>query len=87
MDNCFEKQAETLLNSPLGAEIAKHEKELRNMAQTYDGLKVMSLLQSNEGVQSAISSGSTEALSSAMSAILQTEEGKRLAKQLSEMFK
>ena len=87
MDNCFGKNAGDLFNSSQAAEIAKHEKELRELANTHDGMKVMSLLQKDEGIQSAVSSGDLEALSSAMSTILQTEEGKRLAKQLSEMFK
>ncbi len=76
-----------LKNSPQGKMIQDKKPELEKLAASKDGEKVQQMLKSHGGLEKAIQSGDTEALSKTVRDILSTKEGARLAQQLKTLFK
>lgn len=86
MINDLSKAAENFL-APNQSEILKNrQSDIQKLAESSDGAKVSSML-NESGAASALERGDTTALKNALENILKTDEGSRLYKQLSDMFK
>ena len=86
----MEKDISALAQQMLGKQgskvVASKSSELERLANSADGKKVKQMLDSNGGIENAISSGDTQSLKKALNSVLKTKEGMRLASQLSDMF-
>ena len=86
----MEKDISKLARSVLGEDGAKaigaNSTELQRLADSKDGQKVKAMLEGSGALDSAINSGDTEALKTALGGILKTKEGQRLAQQLSALI-
>ena len=76
------------LNSAGGSKIAGKEDKLKKLSMSPEGQKVRSMLEpDSERLKKAVESGNTEELKKTLSGIMSTNEGAKLIKQLSDMFK
>lgn len=66
--------------------LKEKQSEIEKLAASDDGAKVSSIL-SECGAADALQRGDTAALKNALENILKTDEGSRLCRQLSDMFK
>lgn len=87
MSEKLDETARRILESQQGANIMKKKKEIANLAASQDGAAVKSMFEQNSGIKDALGRGDVDALKDAVSNILKTDEGARLAKKLSEMMK
>lgn len=88
MGNDFKKAAMDLLNSEAGVKLTGKKDEIEKLVSSADGQKIKAMLDGDDGkLMAAVKSGDISALKSKLNDILKTEEGARLAKQLSEMMK
>jgi hypothetical protein len=88
MSKKFRQSPESLLNSDAGRKISAKKEELEQLANSKDGQKVRQMLDGKEQkLKSAVENGDTATLKSALSDILKTDEGARLANRLSELMK
>ena len=79
---------EGLLNSDAGRKLSAKKSELEQLANSADGQKLRQMLDGREqSLKSAMDTGDTAALKSALQEILKTDEGARLAGQLSKLMK
>jgi len=86
MKNSWDNATEAMLNTEAGQQLLKNKKAISEIAASGDGQRVKSMLEQNAAVSSAMESGNMQALSQAISGILKTEEGARLAAQLSSIM-
>jgi hypothetical protein len=86
----MEKDISSFARQLLGEEGSKavsgKSAELEKLADSPDGQKVKQMLESSGELESAIASSDTDALKKALSNVLKTQEGMRLASQLGSMF-
>lgn len=87
MANNMDKTVDSLLSSPMGEKLSSHKSEIERLAASNDGQKVQKMMEQNNAITRAVEKGDTEALKAALSGILSTKEGARLAKSLSDMMK
>ena len=88
MANNFEKTAWELLNSTSGANLSEKHEEIQKMMSSEDGKKIQEMMSGeNQKLKSAVEQGDIASLKGALTSILKTEEGARLAKQLSDLMK
>lgn len=77
--------AKKLLESDEGKKLAGKKNELEKIASGRDGKKVMELL--NEGnIESAIKSGDTESIKSALQNAMKTDAGARFMREISRLM-
>lgn len=87
MKNTFGATPEDLLNSPQAAKLAAKKDDIERIAGSKDGQQVKAMLEKDGGtLQDAFARGDMATLQAAVSDILKTDAGTRLAKQLSEML-
>jgi hypothetical protein len=72
----------------LGRDLAKNGRldKFKAMAESEDGRKLTAML-NTESIEKAAKSGDTEALKGILNQVLGTEEGRRLAQQISEAMR
>ncbi len=87
MNNEFEGLAIDMLNAMNSAKISEKVPDLKNLAMSEDGQRIKEKFADSDLVRKAMKSGDTGDLQRLLSSVLQTEEGQRLAKQISDMFK
>lgn len=88
MSKKFSQNSDALLNSAARRKISAKKGELEQLANSKDGQKVRQMLDGKEdALKSAVENGDTATLKSALSNILKTDEGARLASRLSELMK
>ena len=83
----FEKKAEAFLGGSGGKKLNEKRGEIQQLADSDDGRKVKSMLDENGSLQAAVEKGDVGALKNVLSQVLNTDEGARLAKRLSELMK
>lgn len=71
----------------LPGSLSSKKGELEKLANSADGQKVKSMMDPDGRIQSAYEKGDMEAVRRAVTDILKTDEGARLAKQLSDLLK
>ena len=86
MNNSWDSKAESLLNTETGQQLIKNKKFIGEIAASGDGQKVKAMIEQNASVSQALASGDVQALGKAISGILKTEEGARLAAQLTSIM-
>ena len=82
----WENKAETLLNSQQAQQLLKQKDAIGQIASSGDGQKVKAMMEGNSAVSDALAAGDMNALRSALTGILKTEEGARLAAQLGNLM-
>ncbi|MDR3311347.1 MAG: hypothetical protein LBS90_08395 [Oscillospiraceae bacterium] len=79
------RQAADFLGSPEGRKLSEHKDELEQLVQGEDGRRVRELINA-ESVRKAAQTGDVEALKGAVSSLLATPEGARLAGRLRDIM-
>jgi hypothetical protein len=88
MANDFNKTAGEFLNSPNGKKLTEKKDELARLANSEDGKHVREMISGGDtGLLQAFEKGDMETVSGAISGILKTREGMRLAEQLQKLMK
>jgi hypothetical protein len=88
MASDFNKTAGEFLNSPQGKKLTEKKDELARLANTEDGKRVRELISGGDAsLVQAFEKGDMEAVTGAISGILKTREGQRLAEQLQRLMK
>ena len=73
--------------SDLPNSLSSKKDELEKLANSAEGQKVKAMMDPDGSIQAAYEKGDMESVRRAVTGILKTEEGARLAKQLSDLFK
>ncbi len=87
MKNEYEDLALDMLSAMNSGKISDKVPDLKNLAMSEDGQRIKEKFADSDLIRKAMKSGDTGDLQRLLSSVLQTEEGQRLAKQLSGMFK
>lgn len=71
----------------IGRELERRGKteEIKNIAQSEDGLKISRMIDS-QAIENAAKSGDNQALRNILGSVLSTEEGKRLAQNIKRLM-
>ncbi len=83
----MQKDLNSLLNSDQGQKLAGKRDEIEKLASSSDGEKVTKMAANDTVLQSAIKNGDMEAMRQRLTAILKTDEGSRVFRQISDMMK
>jgi hypothetical protein len=83
----MEKDISALLNSEQSKKLSGKKDDIERLAASQDGIQVTKMAANDTELQSAIKSGDMEAMSRRLKAILQTDEGARVFRQISDMLK
>jgi hypothetical protein len=76
------------LNSTTGANLSAKREELQKLMSSEDGKKIQEMMTGeDQKLKTAVEQGDLTALKGALTSILKTEEGARLAKHLSDLMK
>ncbi len=75
------------LTAMAGEAMGQNKETLSAIAASQDGAKVKAMMEGDPAIANALQTGDTEALRQAVTGILQTKEGARLAQQLGSMLK
>ena len=86
MANDLKNAADRFMSTPEGKKLAGKKGQLEKLASSRDGQAVKSILR-GRNIEEAVKKGDTEAIKSALSEILKTDAGARLASQLQELMK
>ena len=86
MNNNFNKAAAEFMASENGKKINGSNGKFSKLASSSDGAKVKNMLDRN-GFGKAVQSGDTAAMEKALSDIMRTEEGARMIRTISDMFR
>ena len=86
MASNWEQTAETMLKSNGKLNIAKKKNEIEKLANSENGKRVKQMFDGDKAVSAALKKGDMAALGSALKDILKTDEGAKLAKQLSQLM-
>ncbi len=76
-----------MLNATGNPKVSEKMPELMQLAGSADGQRLKEKFSGSDEVKKAMESGDPGSLQCLLTTVLQTEEGKRLAKQLSDMLK
>ena len=87
MSTDFEKLANDFMNSNKGEKIMSKADEIKKIAKSNDGKKVMKMMGNTNDLKAAMEKGDTETLQNVIKNVMSTEEGARLAQQLSDLLK
>ena len=87
MESNFEKAADQVLHTPEGQRLLGKKDVLGRIAASPDGQRVKAMMEQDGKLAKAMETGDTAALRDAISGILKTEEGARLAAQLGGLMK
>ncbi|NLL38718.1 MAG: hypothetical protein GX254_03910 [Clostridiales bacterium] len=87
MSTQFEKLANEFLSSSKGSRLQNKADEIKKIATSSDGQKVREMMGNTEELKTAMEKGDTETLQKVIKKVMSTEEGARLARQLSELLK
>ena len=87
MKNDFENIALDMLGAMNNSKISEKVPDLKDLASSEDGQRLKEKFADSDLVRKAMESGDTRDLKSLLNTVLQTEEGRRLAKQLSNILK
>ena len=85
--NGYENVPKDLLSPGNRAKLESKKGEIMAIAESSDGKKVKEILDKNGSIEKALEAGDMNAVKSAITGILNTESGARLAKQLSDLLK
>ena len=83
----YENVPEDLMSKKNLAMLESKKSEIQALAESSDGRKVKEILDKNGSIEKALADGDMNAVKSAITGILNTDSGARLAKQLSELLK
>jgi hypothetical protein len=83
----MEKDISALLNSEQSKKLSGKKDDIERLAASRDGVQVTKMAANDPELQSAIKSGDMEAMSRRLKAILQTDEGARVFRRISDMLK
>ena len=87
MSNNIEQLA-NMLNSDKAEKFESNKGNIDKLINSEDGQKVKSILNKDtDKLKEAVKKGDMKTLQGALNSILKTDEGKRLASQLNDMFK
>ena len=86
MRNGLNQTAEGFLNSQTGEHLLENKDAISQLASSAEGQKVKAMMEEDAAVSAAIASGDIQALGKAISGILQTAEGAKLASQLGSLM-
>lgn len=87
MSTQFEKLASEFINNSKGSKLQDKAEEIKKIATSSDGQKVKKMMGNTEELKAAMEKGDTETLQNVIKKVMSTEEGARLAKQLSDLLK
>lgn len=87
MSTDFEKLASEFMKSKDSSKIMSKADEIKKIATSNDGQKVMKMMGNTDKLKAAMEKGDTDTLQNVIKNVLSTEEGARLAQQLSELLK
>lgn len=87
MSTQFEKLAGEFMSNAKGSKLQSKADEIKKIATSSDGQKVMKMMGNTEDLKAAMEKGDTETLQNVIKKVMSTEEGARLARQLSELLK
>ena len=76
-----------MLSAVQNSKLSEKVPDLMQFADSADGQRLKEKFSGSEEIKKAMESGDTGSLQCLLTSVLQTEEGKRLAKQLSDMLK
>lgn len=83
----FNKVANDFLKTDAGSKLSGKKEEIGKLIDSPEGQTVKNMLSGEEGnIMAALENGDTAVLKNALSNILKTEEGSRLAEQLMNMM-
>ena len=86
MGKSLEKAAADFMNSPQGSKLADNKDKLGQIANSADGQKIRSMFSAGE-MRNALEQGDMEAVRAAVSRIMNTDAGARVAKSLDNLLK
>jgi len=88
MSTDFKKVADDFINSPAGSKLSGRKDELMGLIDSDDGQKVKKMIEGGGvDIMDAVQNGDMKTLKNALSGILSTEEGARIASQVMKMMK
>lgn len=87
MDNNLENIALNMLMSMGSGKLSEKMPELNKLAESEDVQNLKQKLGDGSDIMKAVQKGDSQALQCLLSSVLQTEEGARMAKTLSDMLK
>jgi hypothetical protein len=87
MSTDFAKLASELMNGKNNDMLKGKADEIKKIAHSGDGQKVKKMMGNSDDLKKAMEQGDMSAMQKVISDVMSTEEGARLAKQLSELFK
>jgi hypothetical protein len=83
----FNKTANEFLNSPAGAKLSGKKDELNQLINSPEGQNVKNMLNQDEGaLMTALEKGDMAVLKKALTNILKTEDGSKIAEQVMKMM-
>ncbi|MBQ8025630.1 MAG: hypothetical protein IJ259_04330 [Oscillospiraceae bacterium] len=86
MEKDLSKLAQNVLGSDRAEALREKSGSLEQLANSPDGRSVKAMLERNGSLEDAVARGDTAALRDALSGILKTGEGQRLARQLGQLL-
>ena len=86
MQNKYGSSMGNIFNSPQGKKIMSKKNDLEKLVSSSDGQKIKAMLENKGDLMAAAQNGDIQTLQKTLSDILNTEEGARLAKKLSNMM-
>jgi|GEM_PF-579744 len=87
MDNNLENIAFGMLKSMAGEKLSEKMPEINKLVESKDAQSLKQKLGDGSEVLKAVQNGDSQALQCLLSSVLQTEEGARIAKAISDMLK
>ncbi len=88
MEMDMNKMASELLNSPAGEKLSGKKEDIEKLINSQEGQNVRNMLSgSEENLMAAIADGDMDTLKKALTQILKTEDGAKLAEQVQKMMK
>ena len=88
MEMDMNKMANELLNSPAGEKLSGKKEDIEKLINSQEGQNVRNMLSgSEENLMAAIADGDMDTLKKALTQILKTEDGAKLAEQVQKMMK
>ncbi|HHU05673.1 MAG TPA: hypothetical protein GXZ65_04230 [Clostridiales bacterium] len=87
MDNNLENIARSMLKSMGGEKLSEKMSELNKLAESKDAQNLKQKLGDGSEILKAAQKGDSQTLQCLLSSILQTEEGARIARTISDMLK
>ena len=76
-----------MLGAVNNSKLSEKMPDIMQFADSEDGQRLKEKFSGSDAIKKAMESGDTSSLQCLLTTVLQTEEGKRLAKQLSDMIK